>query len=64
MSRRTMRSITVVGIVAFALASTGCGSEGKKVEPKADANAPKLEKKAPGGPGGGAQPGAPKSGSQ
>jgi len=58
------RWITGVGIMAFALVFTGCGSEGKKVEPKADANAPKLEKKAPAGPGGGAQPGAPKSGSQ
>jgi hypothetical protein len=66
MSRRMKWRVTGGAIVAFALAFTGCGSDTKKVEPKVDANAPKLQPKTPVGPGAGVggQPGAPKTGAQ
>lgn len=65
MDRRTVRRMTGGAVLALALGLTGCGRDGKKVEPKVETppGVQKLEPKTPGGPpGSGGQPAGPKGG--
>lgn len=64
MDKPITRWIFVVVVFVFALVLTGCGDDGKKLEPKSDPNLPKLEPKTPsgGGPGKGGKPSGPTGG--
>lgn len=57
--RRFYSPLVVAVVAAFVLGLTGCGSDGKTIEPKAPDNAKKLELKTPSGGAG-----APKGGTQ
>lgn len=54
--KRFLHSGYAVLILGIVLASAGCGSDGKDSNPKAPADAPKLEQKIPSGGGKAAGP--------
>ncbi|MBP3958209.1 hypothetical protein J8F10_23420 [Gemmata sp. G18] len=50
--KRSVVRVTVSGfLLALVMSTVGCGSDGKEVNPKAPADAPKLEMKTPAGAG-------------